>query len=100
MVEDNLLFNIGTNMKKKKQLQRQKRNRFFIVFYIGTRKSDNAKITGFMDFSSERYLNKQKTVKQILKKLPEAREDIVITNIIELSKEDMEAWQYCEPEEQ
>ena len=66
--------------------------RHFIVFYIATRKVDNALITGYMDFDSDTYLNKKLTTQQLKEKLPEAKDDIVFTNIIELNMADYKSW--------
>ena len=65
-------------------------NRYFLVAYIGTHPL--GKLTGFVDVTTKgQYLNRRFTIENI-KELNKELSDIVITNIIEITKEDFNSW--------
>ena len=66
--------------------------RCFIVFYVGTLKDRNGQATGYVQFTSTDYLNKVKTIEQILLVNKNKIKNIAITNIIELSQKDYKTW--------
>ena len=66
--------------------------RCFIVFYVGTVKDTNGQATGYIEFTSGDYLNKVKTIEQILLVNKNKIKNIAITNIIELSQKDYKTW--------
>ena len=66
--------------------------RCFIVFYVGTVKDTNGHATGYIEFTSDDYLNKAKTIEQILLINKNKIRNIAITNIIELSRNDYKTW--------
>ena len=87
------------------------KKRYFIVFYVGTIVDTDTKeaqmypgrfsrsCTGYMDFTVNNgcYLNKKETSKQIVEKynnetLGQKMNNLVFTNIIELSALDYETW--------
>jgi len=66
--------------------------RYFIVFYVGTIKETNGQAIGYLDFTSNKYLSKSKTIEQILSKNKNKIKNIAITNIIEISRKDNRTW--------
>lgn len=68
------------------------KKRYFLVSYIAN--SFNGHTTGLMDFKTKKYyLNRDLTLKQISDKNKDLNlEQIVITNIIEISENDYNDW--------
>lgn len=65
-------------------------NRYFIVAYIGTHPM--GKLTGLVDITTNgQYLNRALTIENIKEQNSELS-SVVITNVIEMTKEDFDSW--------
>ena len=76
-------------IKDLKEPYKENSKRYFIVSFSGF--NDIGSVTGFIDFSTDGcFLNLKKTVEHIKQK--QGINECIITNIIELSKEDFSDW--------
>lgn len=67
----------------------KKKKRYFIVCYVGTNNS-NEPINGQVNIDTDGCYVKTSSLKKYMKE--NNKPNVVITNIIELSKKDFEAW--------
>lgn len=78
-------------IKDLKEPYKENSKRYFIVSFSGF--NDIGNVTGFIDFSTDGgFLNLKKTVEHIKQK--QGINECVITNIIEVSEQDFNDWNY------